>query len=63
MTVPTIRQCRHCTVPPVDSGDSCAFCAPLFSVVDLVTGLGHLRQASVLIDRVAESLDAEAVSR
>ncbi|AYE93446.1 hypothetical protein C0J29_00065 [Mycobacterium paragordonae] len=37
--------------------------APLFAIVDLVTALGHLRQASILIDRVAESLDAEAVSR
>lgn len=37
--------------------------APLFSVVDLVSALGHLRQASVLIDSVAESLNTEAASR
>jgi len=37
--------------------------APLFCVVDIVTALGHLRQVSVLIDRVAASLDAEAVAR
>ena len=37
--------------------------APLFSVVDLVTALGHLRQAAVLLDGVADALESEAVQR
>jgi hypothetical protein len=31
--------------------------APLFAVVDLVTALGHLRQAAVGIDKAADALD------
>jgi len=34
--------------------------APLFSVVDLVTALGHLRQAALLLDGVADTLEAAA---
>ncbi|QFS89500.1 hypothetical protein FIV07_02015 [Mycobacterium sp. THAF192] len=32
--------------------------APLFGIVDLVTALGHLRQAAVLIDKAADTFDA-----
>lgn len=37
--------------------------APLFGCVDLVVAIGHLKQASVLLDHVADLLDAEAVQR
>lgn len=37
--------------------------APLFSVVDLVTALGHLRQAAILFDGVADSLESVGVRR
>lgn len=37
--------------------------APLFGCVDLVTAICHLKQASVLIDQVADLLDAEAAQR
>lgn len=37
--------------------------APLFAVVDLVTALGHLRQAAVLVDRTAEQLGTQAARR
>lgn len=37
--------------------------APLFAVVDLVTALGHLRQAAVLIDRVADALDIAVATK
>ncbi|WP_082702952.1 hypothetical protein [Mycobacterium sp. IS-1496] len=36
---------------------------PLFAVVDLVTALGHLRQAAVLVDGVADALEAVEVRR
>lgn len=35
--------------------------APLFSVVDLVTALCHLRQAALLLDGVADSLESAEV--
>ncbi|MDN4520717.1 hypothetical protein QYF68_23290 [Mycolicibacterium austroafricanum] len=35
----------------------------LFQVVDMVAALGHLRQAAVLIDKVADALESEAVQR
>lgn len=35
--------------------------ASLFTVVDLVTALGYLRQASVLTDKVADVLGTAAV--
>lgn len=35
----------------------------LFQVVDLVSALGHLRQAAVLIDRCADALESGAVQR
>ncbi|WP_231646366.1 hypothetical protein [Mycolicibacterium mengxianglii] len=35
----------------------------LFQVVDLVTALGHLRQATVLVDRVADALETVEVRR
>lgn len=95
---PTSRpQCRHCTVPVDDGGDTCAFCsvyvapetaaqqldvavnrvdllrqdvnavlrelptnAPLWAVADVVTALGHLRQAAVLLDRANDVLEADA---
>lgn len=34
--------------------------APLMAVVDLVTALGHLRQAAVLIDKATDALEADA---
>jgi hypothetical protein len=34
---------------------------PLFSCVDLVTAVGYLKQAAILIDRVADQLEVEAV--
>lgn len=39
--------------------------APLFAVADVVTALGHLRQAAVLLDRANDVLeaDAQAVTR
>ena len=37
--------------------------APLFGVVDLVTALGHLRQAALLVDRCADALDRAEVTR
>lgn len=37
--------------------------APLFACLDVVTALGHLRQAAVLIDRAADVLEIEAVTR
>ncbi|WP_241472135.1 hypothetical protein [Mycolicibacterium neoaurum] len=37
--------------------------APLFACLDLVTALGHLRQAAVLIDRAADALEIEGVRR
>ncbi|WP_418601588.1 hypothetical protein [Mycolicibacterium sp. SCSIO 43805] len=39
--------------------------APLFAVADVVTALGHLRQAAVLLDRANDTLeaDSEAVTR
>ncbi|MEZ0341525.1 hypothetical protein ACAG25_16255 [Mycobacterium sp. pV006] len=37
--------------------------APLFATVDLVVGLGHLRQAALLLDGVADALESEAVRR
>ena len=37
--------------------------APLFSVVDLVTALGHLRQAAILLDGVADTLESSVVKR
>jgi DNA replication initiation complex subunit (GINS family) len=39
--------------------------APLFAVADIVAALGHLRNASVLLDKAADALeaDAEAVIR
>lgn len=37
--------------------------APLFAVVDLVTALGHLKQASILLDGVADTLDSSVVKR
>lgn len=37
--------------------------APLFSCLDIVTALGHLRQAAVLIDRAADALEIEGVRR
>ena len=94
MTIQTL--CKHCTVP-VDSGDTCAFCAtytpaattsqrldvlvnkidlvrhdlneelrglptaaPLMAVVDLVTALGHLRQAAVALDKCTDAIEADA---
>jgi hypothetical protein len=97
MTQPGPRaQCRSCTVP-IDTGDTCSFCAtytppettaqrldvlvnkidlvrhdlnvelqglpadaPLMAVVDLVTSLGHLRQAAVALDKCTDSLEADA---
>lgn len=32
--------------------------APLMAVVDLVTALGHLRQAAVALDKAADQLEA-----
>lgn len=32
--------------------------APLMAIVDLVTALGHLRQAAVALDRAADQLEA-----
>ena len=39
--------------------------APLLTVADVVTALGHLRQASALLDKAADALeiDAQAVKR
>ncbi|WP_244605142.1 hypothetical protein [Mycobacterium attenuatum] len=39
--------------------------APLFAVLDVVTALGHLRQAAIALDKAAAALeaDAEAVTR
>lgn len=37
--------------------------APLFAVSDLVAALGHLRRASVLIDRAADQLEAAEAIR
>lgn len=34
--------------------------APLFAVADVVTALGHLRQAAVLLDRANDILEADA---
>ena len=34
--------------------------APLFAVADVVTALGHLRQAAVLLDRANDVLEADA---
>ena len=37
--------------------------ATLFACLDLVTALGHLRQAAVLVDRAADALEIEGVRR
>ncbi|WP_460358980.1 hypothetical protein [Mycobacterium sp. ZZG] len=37
--------------------------APLFSVVDLVTAMGHLRKAALLLDGVADTLEAAGGGR
>lgn len=37
--------------------------APLFSIVDLVTALGHLRQAAILLDGVADTLESVGGAR
>lgn len=34
--------------------------APLMAVVDIVTALGHLRQAAVLLDKANDQLEADA---
>lgn len=34
--------------------------APLWAVADVVTALGHLRQAAVLLDRANDVLEADA---
>jgi len=34
--------------------------APLMAVVDVVTALGHLRRAAVLIDKANDALEADA---
>jgi hypothetical protein len=34
--------------------------APLMSVVDVVTALGHLRRAAVALDRATDALEADA---
>lgn len=34
--------------------------APLMSVVDVVTALGHLRRAAVALDKAADALEADA---
>lgn len=34
--------------------------APLMTVVDIVSALGHLRQAAVLIDKATDALEADA---
>ena len=34
--------------------------SPLFAVADVVAGLGHLRQAAVLLDRANDVLEADA---
>jgi hypothetical protein len=36
---------------------------PLFAVVDLVTALGHLRQAALLAGKVADTLEAKGARR
>ncbi|OWL97002.1 hypothetical protein B7435_26810 [Mycolicibacterium peregrinum] len=35
--------------------------APLFAVVDVLTALGHLRQAAVAIDKAADAIESGAV--
>ena len=35
----------------------------LFQCVDLVTAVNYLKQAAILIDRVADQVEAEAVTR
>lgn len=37
--------------------------APLMAVVDVVTALGHLRQAAVALDRATDQLEAAEVLR
>ncbi len=37
--------------------------APLLTVADLVTALGHMRKASVLLERVADALEAVEATR
>ncbi len=34
--------------------------APLFAVSDVVTALGHLRQAAVTLDRATDAMEADA---
>ncbi|TXI56256.1 MAG: hypothetical protein E6Q55_29635 [Mycolicibacterium mageritense] len=34
--------------------------APLMAVVDIVTAIGHLRQAAVLLDKANDQLEADA---
>lgn len=36
--------------------------APLMAIVDIVTALGHLRQAAVALDRANDQLEADAAS-
>lgn len=36
--------------------------APLFAVTDLVAALGHLRQASRLLDKASDNLEADATA-
>ena len=36
--------------------------APLMAVVDLVTALGHLRQAAVLLDQANDTLESAAAT-
>lgn len=96
-----ITECKHCTIP-VDSGDTCAFCADysppppeptitqrldasvnmidlargdinavmrdlpedtsMWVIVDITNALGNLRNASVLLDKATDALEADAAA-